>query len=542
MIIKKLNAVFHRHSRWLFGAFTIVIIVSFLGFLTPGTFGLESVQSGDSIGIAYGKKVTYNDLRNTSLKMQIFVELVYGAQMRNMENAEIFNQFCLLAKADALGITASDKEVADLIRKVPAFQTNKEFDPAKRQDIIKKMRSNGFTEELINDSFRDQVIVSKLQNELSRGITVSDNEAETLFRSLNATNTLKIAEFKIQAPAVKNLKESEVQNYFVANRANYTIPGYVGALIVEFPYSKYLKQAQKDAADVKALEQFFRSNILEFATEKNPAPKFADVKAAVTKKFIDSKCEFLARKAGYDFASAVYEESNGKDEKTQLSTFAKKASELKYKVISAAPVKFSSETIGKIKNAELVRQLARTSGNSLVTNAVNGDKAVYVAIACNRKAPRKAELKEVAAEVKKDCAQAIGRRKAEEQAQKAFAEMMKIADPAKREAAFSKLVAKGQVKTVSCSMIDLPNDPNAYAAAHSALNLKVGEVAQPVPVAGGSILVMLSKRTPADLKKFAAEKDKYIAICRNRKFQLAVLAIQEDISKNCTFAEPQAQN
>ena len=30
MIIKKLNNLFHKHSRWLFGAFTIVIIVSFM--------------------------------------------------------------------------------------------------------------------------------------------------------------------------------------------------------------------------------------------------------------------------------------------------------------------------------------------------------------------------------------------------------------------------------------------------------------------------------------------------------------------------------
>ena len=38
MIIKKLNSVFHRHSRWLFGLFTIVIIVSFIGFMVPGSF------------------------------------------------------------------------------------------------------------------------------------------------------------------------------------------------------------------------------------------------------------------------------------------------------------------------------------------------------------------------------------------------------------------------------------------------------------------------------------------------------------------------
>ena len=52
---------------------------------------------------------------------------------------------------------------------------------------------------------------------------------------------------------------------------------------------------------------------------------------------------------------------------------------------------------------------------------------------------------------------------------------------------------------------------------------------------------MLVKRTAADMKKFAAEKDKFDALCRNRKMQLAILAIQEDLSRNCVFNEPEQQ-
>ena len=481
MIIKKLNAVFHRHSRWLFGAFTIIIIVSFLGFLTPGTFGLESVAGGTGVGTAYGKTVTYNDLRNTSQKMAIFVELVYGSQMRNLSNAEIFNQFCLLEKAVKMGLTASNKEVAELIRKAPAFQTDGEFDAAKRQDVLKKLRANGITEELVNESFKDQVIISKLQRELASGITVSENEIETLYRNLNAVNTVKSVKFKAVAPAAKSIKDTEVKNFFVSNGANYTVPGTVGAYIVEFPYSKYTKDAQAAAKVVKLLEQFFRGSIAQFATEKNPAPKFADVKGEVVKKFVASQSQFLARKAGYEFASAVYDESNGKDEQTQLKCFVKKANELKYKVVSAPAVKFGSDTIGKVKNAELVRQLAHSTGNSLVTNAVNGDKAVYVAIAANRKAPRKAEFKEVQAQVRKDCAEAIGKKNALAQAQKAYGELAKITDTAKREAALVKL-AGGKVDSISYSMVNLPESPEAYMIAQMTGSIKVGSVAQPLPV------------------------------------------------------------
>ena len=72
MIIKKINTMFHKHSRWLFGAFTIVIIVSFMGFLTPGQFGLDmfSDPANTRVGTAFGEPVTYGDLITEAERLQ----------------------------------------------------------------------------------------------------------------------------------------------------------------------------------------------------------------------------------------------------------------------------------------------------------------------------------------------------------------------------------------------------------------------------------------------------------------------------------------
>ena len=79
MIIKKLNTVFHKHSRVLFGAFTLIIIVSFLGFLTPGQFGCGDMQLGTpAAGEAYGQKVSIDDLRETQRRLSIFSEAFMG--------------------------------------------------------------------------------------------------------------------------------------------------------------------------------------------------------------------------------------------------------------------------------------------------------------------------------------------------------------------------------------------------------------------------------------------------------------------------------
>ena len=111
MVIKKLNSVFHRHSRWLFGAFTIIIIVSFLGFLTPGTFGFGDMNNPESIpmGTAYGKTVTLGELRNISRNISIFSEVFNGMPIsRDLPNESVFMYACLDRKAKAMGLTVSD--------------------------------------------------------------------------------------------------------------------------------------------------------------------------------------------------------------------------------------------------------------------------------------------------------------------------------------------------------------------------------------------------------------------------------------------------
>ena len=71
MIIKKLNSLFHKHSRRLFGLFTVLIIFAFTDFLTPGRNGGCDNQGSGNVGTAFGKKVSINDMiefqRNVAL-------------------------------------------------------------------------------------------------------------------------------------------------------------------------------------------------------------------------------------------------------------------------------------------------------------------------------------------------------------------------------------------------------------------------------------------------------------------------------------------
>ena len=68
MVLRSMNNIFSRHGRWLFAIITLVIIVSFVGFLTPGFtslfLGTGNSGANAAIGSAFGKKITRDDVRN----------------------------------------------------------------------------------------------------------------------------------------------------------------------------------------------------------------------------------------------------------------------------------------------------------------------------------------------------------------------------------------------------------------------------------------------------------------------------------------------
>mgnify|MGYP003308999073 CR=1 FL=1 len=72
-MIRSINRFFSKNSRWLFGIFTVIIIVAFMDFLSPGTFGGCAMSSNNEVGTVFGEKVTYSDLRSVMTDMEIIM-------------------------------------------------------------------------------------------------------------------------------------------------------------------------------------------------------------------------------------------------------------------------------------------------------------------------------------------------------------------------------------------------------------------------------------------------------------------------------------
>ena len=143
MIIRGMNNFFGRHSRWIFGIFTIVIIISFMGIMTPGQYSGCFYGANGVAGTVFGKKVTYDELTDEMNLMQVFA-MFSGRRVEITPEAALF-QIAQIHAAEERGIVISDKEIADYIKMLFTDQAgtfNKEAFVA----FVKYLETQGLTQ------------------------------------------------------------------------------------------------------------------------------------------------------------------------------------------------------------------------------------------------------------------------------------------------------------------------------------------------------------------------------------------------------------
>ena len=478
MIIKKLNTVFHKHSKILFGAFTLVIIVSFMGFLTPGQFGCSGNGGGNqTIGEVYGKKVSAENLQEFAKTYSIFSH----GDSDNVET--LFYQYCFSVRADQLGIHVSDEEIAQYmnyrfstgmkkfqqmiadpkIREIcvqfPQLQeqiianmeqqafADSKYDPEMYKAFVVDMKKRGISEDDIAEAVRLQVKMKKLREFVTSQVVVSPAEAEAFYRDMNTKLhflTATVAPDKLPAPKTEVLKA-----YFEKNKDNY---------------------------------RCFR--VVEFASDKD------------ANKAYDKAKEFCLNADMRKGVAAL----DGEAKK-----YGGKASKVKW-------VARDGETSdGEKLNDDLTAKLFDAPEGTVLTNPVDGgkDKAVYVGCLVN------ASGRNVAAEAKTlllkhwrvEQAQALAAKEAE---------LLKKEDVAKREKAFRALAKKKfEIKEENINS----NAP-----------VREGDIATQ-----GNSIFLLKKREiptgdiPGEFKEFALRQ------CRTIKGQAAWMAFVEDLHSHCKF-------
>jgi len=531
MIIKKLNTLFHKHSRWLFGAFTIVIIVSFMGFLTPGQFGCDGfgIFGTQKVGTVYGKTLTFDDL--DTLIREIYVLSLLGLSMgREMGYQEAFQEYCRLAAARHRGLAVGDKEIVEYVKASPAFRKDGKYSPEAYKEFKTLMYRDGGSDDLFVGAIRNMLLINKLQAQIGDDAVVTDNEVEVFYRRINVRYDVKAALFSTEdfLKDVKNDPQA-MKNYFDAHRKTYTVAGKIGALLVEFPAARYVKEAENKAVEPE-LKKFYAANPQLF-TKDGKIRKFEECRAQVKTEFIKAASRDIAMRTAYEFAGAAYD-AVSEAEAGRPEAFRKVAAAAGAEVVDAGMVDFDAPAVGKVKSPEFLQNLIAAFDTHWVTNPTVSGESVFVGFAKDKLVPRPAEFNEVSARIATDYRNGEAMRLATEAATKAEESLASITDGPARIKAFNAL--KGcSFKEFGFVLGSVMPPMDFISSALAALRLKPDEVSQVLPGETGPQLALLVKRTPADLKGFAEKKELLRSNLKMMKRQMAQGAFWDELTSQC---------
>ncbi len=242
-MIQRMNNVLVKHSKVLFGIITILIIISFVWFLTPGADGsLFFSQKSNTAGEVFGKSVSISDLKKAGeTYMLVQAPDVYAqnpAAVRhisdNLRELDLF-QFAAIAKsAEIQGIAASDAEVKKFIASRPAFQVDGKFSQAAydafKQNCLEPM---GYTFESFENAVRTMLMIEKFQMSAANGVVVTDDEVEHIAK--NAANKVTVREISFSAEDYKKfvkLTDADVKAAYDAAPGKYMSEPVSDALMV----------------------------------------------------------------------------------------------------------------------------------------------------------------------------------------------------------------------------------------------------------------------------------------------------------------------
>lgn len=210
-----------RTRNFVLLAFAIVMVAS-LVLLIPrdsGPRGANLANSEEAVAKVNGDTITVGEVYR---QKQAFSQMMQGrpypakAILNGMVGSRIVRQ-----EAERLGLTASDAEVAETIRKQYKPQDGRPFDQKQYEQLAVSQAGSvaAFEEEI-----RDQLSAQKLRAFITAGVTVSEEE---VLRDFQRSNTKFDLSYVLVSPAevaaTINPSEQEVRDYFEKNKQAYYI-------------------------------------------------------------------------------------------------------------------------------------------------------------------------------------------------------------------------------------------------------------------------------------------------------------------------------
>jgi peptidyl-prolyl cis-trans isomerase D len=217
-----------RHRDWLMIVIAILAIPFIFYFVQRPDYG---AIGRDQFARIYDRNVSMLEAQQSArllnlaqtLGMSNFVgTMTAGAGMDQNQGAVQFivNLLVLRHEAERLGLRPSASEVAEVVRKLPAFHGDSGFDINKFNDLVQNgLAPLGLAEEHIEQLVRDQICLSEIQKLLAAGVSFPKSELDENFQRGYDKLYVNVIRFR-SADFDKDvtISDEDVQKYYDAHK------------------------------------------------------------------------------------------------------------------------------------------------------------------------------------------------------------------------------------------------------------------------------------------------------------------------------------
>src|SRR6266513_1446594 len=216
-----------RHKDWLMIVIAILAIPFIFYFVRAPDYG--AMRRGE-VGQMYGRKLTQVEIDANArlgglaqaLGMSDFWETLSLRQPGNAGYGTFaVNLIVLRHDADRLGLRPSASEIADVVRRLPAFQGDSGFDINKFNDLVQNgLAPLGLAEDHIEQLVRDQISLNEIRKLLAAGVSLPKSELDENFH--RGYDKLYVSVIRFRATDFdKDIKisDDDIQKYYDAHKA-----------------------------------------------------------------------------------------------------------------------------------------------------------------------------------------------------------------------------------------------------------------------------------------------------------------------------------
>lgn len=149
----------------------------------------------------------------------------YMQQLRRQTLSQLIDNMLLDQYAEKLGLSISDDQVKDAIRKAPYFQTNGQFDNAKYLDLITRM---GYSADNYAQSMRQQLVNQQVIQAFGHSGFVLPAESDAMAALMLQERDVRLATIDLKAlQAKQSVSDDELSAYYEQNKNSFIAPEQV---------------------------------------------------------------------------------------------------------------------------------------------------------------------------------------------------------------------------------------------------------------------------------------------------------------------------